>query len=792
MRLWSLPPCLLLLLTLSYTRSTTAASPSGGNATSSGTDIGDYILSGLGGATTTTSTATSTESALARAQRQAQSCSAEYAAFVSSVSSYDQYDGYNTTVKTTFVYTITSSQAPATTIATSLTRLCDGYARVVGQATTVNASASLVVSAETYNYTQSTSPTRYLGPSPTCSVSPSDCDLLWSSYSSASSLLVNNTTASFPAPPSCTFAGLDPTCTACQIEAASARLLYWPVTTVPGSGNLCNKMAETITAMPTGAPRSFVTSGLTITSPTVAISFGGLARMDGCGTTVDTIIAVKPDEISSVRGYHAFFSHWQFNFADLNYICASNVSSDVPMEERNDCYQAVPADAYFQGLQEISNNYILSPAQRANLTIWPNYAPELLPPATMMPIISSLWETNHQYCIINPLGAWDPPIALQAQTSVDAPIAPTSETTTAPAVATSTSLPAAAPANLATTSPASATAGSETTSIAVSDPAASSGTSTVVSTASQDPSVASELSSAPHSQSTTSQSVPDESTTLPSSTGDGPATSETSQSVQNPAGAIASLLAGGGTAASSQDAGPPRTTGEQEASVASTQQPGGGLSTTTLVPEVSNAAGPTGVSNSLSGDPSTTTGDDTRQPGGGSSGTTVVSEAASTAADLISASDGPGSESGSNAPAPAGNSNSPSSDPSTTTDPGSNPQQPGSGPSSTTPAAEASSDVTDPAGNSVRPGTDSSTTTDPSSNQQTLVSAAGTSLDSGADPTATITGPLSADPATSASSSPSNSSQTKTTSAASNEGSCGCLLGLMAATCLVIGVLMQH
>ncbi|KAK0255587.1 hypothetical protein LTR35_018300, partial [Friedmanniomyces endolithicus] len=97
MRLWSLPPCLLLLLTLSYTRSTTAASPSGGNATSSGTDIGDYILSGLGGATTTTSTATSTESALARAQRQAQSCSAEYAAFVSSVSSYDQYDGYNTT-----------------------------------------------------------------------------------------------------------------------------------------------------------------------------------------------------------------------------------------------------------------------------------------------------------------------------------------------------------------------------------------------------------------------------------------------------------------------------------------------------------------------------------------------------------------------------------------------------------------------------------------------------------------------------------------------------------------------
>ncbi|KAK4901921.1 hypothetical protein LTR49_027158 [Elasticomyces elasticus] len=460
------------------------------------------------------------------------------------------------------------------------------------------------------------------------------------------------------------------------------------------------------------------------------------------------------------------------------------------MEKRNDCYQAVSADAYFQGVQEISNNYILSPAQRANLTIWPNYAPELLPPATMMPTISSLWENDHQYCIINPLGAWDPPVALQAQTSVDGPIAPSSETTTAPAVATSTSLPAAVPANLATTSPASATAGSETTSVAVSDTAASSGTSTAVSTASQDPSVASGLSSAPHSQSAASQSVPDEIATLPSSTGDDLATSETPQSVQNPAGAIASLLAGGGTAALSQDADPPQTTGEQKASVPSTEQPGGALSTTTLVPEVSNASGPSGTSNNLSGDPSTTTGDGTQQPGGGSSGTTVVSEAASTAPNSTGASDGPGSEPSSNAAEPAGNPNSPSSDPSSTTDPGSNPQQPGSGTSSTTPAAEVSLGAADSAGNSIRLGTDPSTTTDHSSNQQTLVSAPGTSLDSGAHPTATITGPPSADPATSTSSSPGNSSQTETTSAAFNGRLCCCLLGLMAATCLVIGVLM--
>ncbi|KAK5729995.1 hypothetical protein LTR17_011512 [Elasticomyces elasticus] len=492
MAIWKFPPSLLAIVALSYLNPIVATT----SVASSSADVGAYIVSGLGGATSASST--TADSDLARAQQQAASCSAEYEAFASSYTSYERYQGHNTTVKTTFVYTITSEAAPPSRTATSLTTLCDGYARVVGKAPIYNASASLVTSAQTYNYTASASPTTYPGPSPTCTVAPADCDLLWSSWSSGYKLVESATTAySYPLAPACTFAGLEPTCDACQIVAASARLLYWPVTTVPGSGDLCNKTAETITATPTGPPRTFVTSGITITSPTVGVSFGGMSRIDGCGTTIkDTIIPVRPEEIATVRGYHCFFSHWQFNFADLNYICTSNASSEIPMEERDDCTQEAMDSILQQQLNE-------------SITIWPDYHPQLLPPETMLPMISSIWATNHDQCSINPLGVWDPPVALQEQASVDGPSAPSSETTKAVVISPSSETPTAAPVQY-TASPASATAAPDTTNIATSnfDPA----TETI------DPS----------------------------------ATAVASQSAQDPAGAIASALAGGTSSASEQ------------------------------------------------------------------------------------------------------------------------------------------------------------------------------------------------------------------------------------------------
>ncbi|KAK3659720.1 hypothetical protein LTR56_001083 [Elasticomyces elasticus] len=481
MAIWKLPPSLLVIVALSYLNPTVATT----SVASSSADVGAYIVSGLGGATSVTSP--TADSDLARAQQQAASCSAEYEAFASSYTSYERYQGHNNTVKTTFVYTITSAAAPPSRTATSLTTLCDGYARVVGRAPIYNASASLVTSAETYNYTASASPTTYPGPSPTCTVAPDDCDLLWSSWSSGYSLVESATIAySYPLAPACTFAGLEPTCDACQIVAASARLLYWPVTTVPGTGDLCNKTAKTITATPTGPPRTFVTSGITITSPTVGVSFGGMSRIDGCGTTIkDTIIPVRPEEIATVRGYHSFFSHWQFNFADLNYICTSNASSEIPMEERDDCYLAVPANAYLAGTQEAMDS-ILQQQLNESLTIWPDYHPQLLPPETMLPMISSIWATNHDQCSINPLGVWDPPVALQEQASVDGPSGPSYETTTAVVDSPSSETPTAVPVQYGT-SPASATGAPETTNMATPDSDLGPSATAVASQSVQDP-----------------------------------------------------------------------------------------------------------------------------------------------------------------------------------------------------------------------------------------------------------------------------------------------------------------
>lgn len=201
--------------------------------------------------------------------------------------------------------------------------------------------------------------------------------------------------------------------------------MFWPVTTGRG-GDLCNSPGSTITASPTGPPNSFVTEGITITSPTVAISLGFMSRVDGCGTTINhTIIPVHPDQVTSVRGFRALFEHHQFNFADLNYFCmdSNKTMATIPEGEGDSCYQQVPADAYFGGL---NNAAVLDQAPFRNLTkeqmtIWDDYQPQLLPPATLTVAIASLWGND---CNIHPDGVWDPPIALTPEAAIVVPTAP--------------------------------------------------------------------------------------------------------------------------------------------------------------------------------------------------------------------------------------------------------------------------------------------------------------------------------------------------------------------------------
>ena len=180
-------------------------------------------------------------------------------------------------------------------------------------------------------------------------------------------------------------------------------------------------------------PNQSIIEGLTITRPSVDISVGGFSRVDKCGTTVaHTIIPVAPKDVSSVNGARALFTHKPFNFADLNYKCLSEPDAiyAITRADQNDCYQEVPASAYFFGYANAAGVDWCMPNAFANSTIWPNYQPQVLPPEMMTEAIRSLWGDD---CYIHPDGTWDPPVALGQVGSIllpeDGPGAPTQYTT---------------------------------------------------------------------------------------------------------------------------------------------------------------------------------------------------------------------------------------------------------------------------------------------------------------------------------------------------------------------------
>ncbi|KAF2726168.1 hypothetical protein K431DRAFT_290027 [Polychaeton citri CBS 116435] len=357
----------------------------------------------------------------------AKSCEAELLAYSTLSLSYFLSEASTSTWFYTGIETIRSN-LPGTTAPVRVVTLCDGYPRVVGHP--YRTEGSLTTTTETWTNTNPTIvASRYPGPSPACSIGPRDCALLSSSYESQLSRYLTSSQADVPSPtaPPCTTPTPNitystdshgNTCDQCMIVGHSIRLLYWPVTTVVDSGNLCGKPAETITPENTRtAPRTFVTDGFTITSPSIGVSISGLSRADGCGHTIkETIIPVPPSEVTSVRGARALFSHWHFNVTDLNYKCLDDPDKIFVTDEgRDDCYQEVPAEAYWNGHALWAG---LGGRQGSNATIWDNYQPQVLPPMTLTDEIKSIWGNG---CFFNPNGVWDPPRALQEEGSAALP-----------------------------------------------------------------------------------------------------------------------------------------------------------------------------------------------------------------------------------------------------------------------------------------------------------------------------------------------------------------------------------
>lgn len=259
--------------------------------------FGDYVASGLGVSKKPTTTSTSTTSTqrttlpaltTGTGQEYASSCASALETWSSSSFDWQWKNAQVTT--TTFSSGFTEVlDLPGTTKVTSLVTLCDGHPRVVGYTSVSTQGLSTSTVAWTNTITETDPNFAYPTPPP-CFIQPSDCKTLSSSYNVWLSSQLKKYGMATGAGPLCTVTpsssvsySTNPggqTCDNCLIAASTARVMFWPVTTASG-GNLCNNTASTITASPTGPPNSFVTEGITITSPTVAVSIGYMSRVDG-------------------------------------------------------------------------------------------------------------------------------------------------------------------------------------------------------------------------------------------------------------------------------------------------------------------------------------------------------------------------------------------------------------------------------------------------------------------------------------------------------------------------------
>lgn len=105
----------------------------------------------------------------------------------------------------------------------------------------------------------------------------------------------------------------------CYVDAMAVELFYWPVAPVSGYSNatVTSNITKIVTA---------TMEGLTITSPTVVLSYGAISATDDCGNTVGGVysgrlLTLHPDSVSSLYGRGGPDQHgspFRFNFADLN------------------------------------------------------------------------------------------------------------------------------------------------------------------------------------------------------------------------------------------------------------------------------------------------------------------------------------------------------------------------------------------------------------------------------------------------------------------------------------------
>lgn len=340
------------------------------------------------------------------------------------------------------------------------TTLCDGQPRVASSPyVTVSSGILTQVNPITgYSTYLATLNSNYNAPSPTCSISPSDCDPLWSTYlSSLSALGPQATSPPLTTPPclnqsaaasSASFNSMIYGCGKCTVYGEGVQLVYWPVPTTV-SRDMC---ASTPTANLThygpsavitayagksvgdngasggslqgynaadSGKETIVADGHVFTSGTAYISISTVYAMDRCnryhGTPVnDAILAMSSQSVLSLRYSQDHFQRlmetdkitgYPVNYADFN--------TPIPWSAWNGQNQCLGPQA---------NVY-------CSVIVEDDFRPQLAIP----PQITEL-SPDFQDCQLFYNGLWDPPRALKEQASVALPTLPASyPTQTAPA-----------------------------------------------------------------------------------------------------------------------------------------------------------------------------------------------------------------------------------------------------------------------------------------------------------------------------------------------------------------------
>lgn len=157
------------------------------------------------------------------------------------------------------------------------------------------------------------------------------------------------------------------------MDADSAQLIYWPVRYANSSKNessygFCdNDNSPGVTKYPvpvtasqprTGdGPNTFVTAGVTITSPDVGIFLSNMYVRPGCGTTINkTVITMPGSMLSSGRGRGVLQVAHPFNLNDLNWVCEDPAHPNATWTTQDTvgtgrCYQDVSAVAYWSAAE---------------------------------------------------------------------------------------------------------------------------------------------------------------------------------------------------------------------------------------------------------------------------------------------------------------------------------------------------------------------------------------------------------------------------------------------------------